>query len=47
MFTSMQPIVVTTEQYWTIAFILFLGASFYTMKQIFPYPDERDNDDEF
>lgn len=35
-------IYLTYEQYWGLAFFLFEGMLFYTAKQIFCYPDERE-----
>lgn len=35
---------VTHEQYCAIAFFTFLLGMFYTMKQMFPYPDEVKNE---
>jgi hypothetical protein len=38
-------ILVTPEEYATIGFILFNYALFYTAKQMFQFPDERENND--
>jgi hypothetical protein len=37
-------ILVTHEQYYTIAFVMFQFGWMYTAKTLFPFPDEVEND---
>lgn len=34
----------TYEQYWTLAFVLFQAMLFYSAKEMFKYPHERDEE---
>ena len=39
------PILVTQQEYYTIGFALFIFCMFYTAKQLFLPPHEREQDD--
>lgn len=40
-----EPILLTPEQYYAVAFLFFQIGMFYTAKQIFSYPDEREQNE--